>query len=203
MPAEQYQNASCYVHRGPPIDTRLLHEHHKHPKGYGGGNERDNLVWLCGSCHDLVHRLAHYIKSNKKGLVSDLSQQYQTAQNLSPAGRQRLLELAQLVAKSAADFVPGELDDMEQEDTVLVQIPLPRSVHLQAKLLASQYKNPGGRQMGLYKYLSTVLINHVRMVGASPMRARDPNKAFGVDSSDSELSTAEASADQGDLIPFE
>jgi len=201
--AEQYQMASCHVHSGPPLDTRLLHEHHKHPKGYGGGNGHDNLVWLCGSCHDLVHRLANYIKSNKRGLVSDLAQQYQTAQNLSPAGYRRLLELAQVVAKSMESFVPEEFEDMEQEDTVLVQIPLPRSVHLQAKLLAAQYKNPGGkRQLGLYRYLATVLINHVRMMTNTPMRAKDPVKAFGVDSSGLPK-VVEASADQGDLIPIE
>jgi hypothetical protein len=206
MAITRYQTATCYVHAGPPIDTRLLHEHHKHPKGYGGGDERDNLVWLCGSCHDLVHRLAHYFKSGKTGLVSDLAQEYQAAQNLSPAARHRLLELAQLVAKSMDSFVPEEFENMEQEDTVLVQIPLPRSIHLQAKHLAAQYKNPGGkRQMGLYRYLSKVLVNHVRMVSGAPMRAKDPARAFGAlaPEPDDAPEIEEAGTKQGDLIPFE
>lgn len=201
MAAETYQMASCYVHQGAPVDTRLLHEHHKHPKGYGGSDDPDNLIWLCGSCHDLVHRLANYLRSKKIGLVSDLAYQYQTSQNLSPAGKQRLLELAKVAALSMDEFDP-ELMELDEEDTVLVQLPIPRSIHTQAKQLAAQYKNPGGkRQMGLYRYLVTVITSHVQLATNSPMHSNNPEKYFGVDKDYNEVGYT--AADQGDLIPFE
>jgi len=203
MPAEKYQTARCYVHQGMPVDTRLLHEHHKRPQGYGGEkDDPENLVWLCGSCHDLVHRLAHFMRGRKKGLVSDLAQQYQASQNLSPAGKQRLLELANLVATTIDSFIPEDMEELVEEDTVLVQVPLPRSVHKMLKHLAAQHKNPGSkRQLGMYKYLQILITNHVKLATSSRMHAKDPEKYFGVDIDCTETPTL--AKDMGDLIPFE
>jgi len=193
------------VHKGVPVDTRLLHEHHKQPKGYGGGNDPDNLVWLCGSCHDLVHRLAHLVRGKKLGVVSDLAQQYQTSQNLSPAGRHRLIELAKLVSMSMETFVPDEdMDEFDAEDTILVQIPLPRAIHKTAKHLASLTKNPGSkRQMGLYHYLSLVITNHVLLAGSSKIHNKNPAKLFGVDKDYSQEVSSDAGEPQGGMRPIE
>jgi hypothetical protein len=201
---DHYKMGQCYVHKGPVVDTRLLHEHHKHPKGYGGSNDPDNLVWLCGSCHDLVHRLAHYIRRGKSGLVSDLAQQYQAAQNLSPAGRHRLLELAHLVATSMDTFIPEDMEEFDEEDTVLVQIPLPRTIHKTAKYLASCYKNSGsGRQMGLYRYLSIVITNHVLLAGSTKIHNKNPNKLYVVDGGQGEEQAIAPSEDSNGLRPIE
>ena len=153
------------------MDTRLLHEHHVHPQGYGGEDDPKNLVWLCGSCHDLVHRLAHMIKSKKRGQAVDLAFQYQTSQNLSPAAKKRLLDLSQVVAVAMETYVPEAGDDLDilEQDRVLVQLALPRSIHTSAKSLAQGCTNPkSGRPMGLYRYLELVVINHVHRLSNAP-----------------------------------
>jgi hypothetical protein len=155
-----------------------------HPKGYGGTDDPENLVWLCGACHDLVHRLSHFLRSKKTGLVRDLAQQYQESRGLSPAGRHRLLNLADVVARAMDNYTPSfeELEE-DQEGTILVQIPLPRSIHARAKVLASSYTNPkSGRKMGLYKYLRRVIVNHVTLATNAPMLANDPKRYFVADS---------------------
>lgn len=181
---DKFKTASCHVCAGPPVDTRLLHEHHRHPKGYGGTDDPENLIWLCGSCHDLVHRLSHYLRSKKVGLVSDLAKQYQESRNMSPASRQRMLKLADVVAEAMETYTPSfeELEDEEQEGTILVQVPLPKSIHAKAKVLAASHTNPkSGRRMGLYKYLRRVLVNHVNLATNAPMLAKEPRRYFVAD----------------------
>lgn len=179
--SDRIQIASCYVHKSAPVDVRLLHEHHKQPKGYGGGEEGENKVWLCGSCHTVLHNLAHYISSGKQGLASDLAMQYQTMQNLSPAGRIRLLELANFVAQAMKAYVP-DLDEESEEDTVIMQLHVPRRLHKMLKAEASKYIHPkSGRQMGLYAYTLMVLQNHVRVAVTTPMHRKDERQFYGND----------------------
>jgi len=194
MAADQIKNAVCYIHRGIPVDVRLLHEHHKHPKGFGGSpDDPENLVWLCGSCHDVIHRLAHFIRSDKKGLASDLAYQYQTAQNLSPSGRQRLVELANIISKAMTEYVPN-IDDESDEDTVIVQLHMPRSLHRKLKTEASKHANQkSGRKMGLYRYILRVLANHAQVASQTPMHRRNPGKYYGVESTEDD-STEETPA---------
>lgn len=181
--AEKFKTASCHVCAGAPVDTRLLHEHHMHPKGYGGSDDPENLVWLCGSCHDLVHRLSHFLRSKKTGLVRDLAQQYQESRGLSPAGRHRLLKLADVVAEAMTTHTPT-FEELEEDEggTILVQIPLPKSIHAKAKVLAASHTNPkSGRRMGLYKYLRRVVINHVTLATNAPMLAQEPRRYYVAD----------------------
>jgi len=107
--------------------------------------------------------------------------QYQTMQNLSPAGRYRLLELANTVAKAMKSFIPDE-DSLEEdeEDTVIVQLRVKRKVHKALKTEASKYTNPkSGRQMGLYNYINRVLENHIRVAVTAPMHRKQDEKFFG------------------------
>jgi len=166
MPKDYIQTANCHVHGGDQIDTRLLHEHHIVPRGYGGEDTSTNTVWLCGSCHDIIHRMAHWINTKKTGLAKDLAMQYIPRR---PAARDRLFELAQTVAKAMTEFSPeiGELDD--EDDLVIVQLHIPASLHRKLKTLASNYKHSNsGRKMGLYKYITNVLRNHVRVATYQP-----------------------------------
>ncbi len=178
--ANRIQTACCYVHKSAPVDVRLLHEHHRHPKGYGGADSAENLVWLCGSCHTVLHNLAHYVNSGKQGLASDLSMQYQTMQNLSPAGKLRLLELANIVAKAMKSYDVDGLEEPDDEDTVIMQLHVKRRVHKALKAEASKYTNPkSGRQMGLYNYANRVLENHIRVAVNTPMLRKDDSKFYG------------------------
>lgn len=178
--ANRIQTACCYVHKSVPVDVRLLHEHHRHPKGYGGADAAENLVWLCGSCHTVLHNLAHYLNSGKQGLASDLAMQYQTMQNLSPAGRHRLLALADIVAKAMKSYDVDDLEEKGDEDTIVMQLHVKRSVHKALKVEASKYTNPkSGRQMGLYNYVNRVLENHIRVAVTTPMLRKDDRKFYG------------------------
>jgi len=107
--------------------------------------------------------------------------QYQTMQNLSPAGRHRLLALSRTVAEAMKSFVP-DADSLEEksDDTVIIQLHIQRNLHKALKLEASKYTNPkSGRQMGLYNYINRVLENHIRVAATSPMHRKDDAKFFG------------------------
>lgn len=53
--------------------TRFLEVHHIVPRSRGGGNDLDNLITLCSSCHALLHQ----IKTNQWGL-SERSEEART-----------------------------------------------------------------------------------------------------------------------------
>lgn len=168
--------ASCYVHGGDKVDTRLLHEHHKVPQGYGGSDTPDNRVWLCGGCHDHTHRIAQYLLSGKEGLASDLSRQ---AFPGSPAARQRLHELAKVAAKAQQEYIPKEGATEEEDDVVIVQLYMPRSLHSKLKTLAGSHVNKKSkRRVGLYNYILTVLRNHVRVANVMTARNADPQVLY-------------------------
>lgn len=177
MSKESIQTAVCHVHGGDPVDTRLLHEHHVVPRGYGGEDEPSNTVWLCGSCHDIIHRMAHWLNTKKTGLAKDLAMQYIPRR---PGARKRLLDLAQTVAEAMTEFTPqiGELDD--EDDLVIVQLHMPASLHRKLKTLASNHKNPNSnRKLGLYKYILNVLRNHVRVATYQPT-VNSEQEIFGI-----------------------
>jgi len=177
------QTAKCYVHGGDPVDTRLLHEHHVVPQGYGGEDDPTNTVWLCGSCHDIVHRMAHWFNSKKEGLAKDLAMQYIPRM---PAARERLMELARTVAQAMNDYVPeiGEFDN--EDDTVIMQLHVPASLHKKLKTLAADLRQPNTkRKMGLYKYVVNVLRNHVRVATYQAPGPSSADKLFDVKKDDS------------------
>ena len=174
--ADKLHYAPCYVHGGEAVDTRLLHEHHKVPQGYGGKDEPSNRVWLCGSCHDHLHRLAQYLLSGKQGLASDLAVQIFPAM---PAARQRLQELAKTAAKAQQEYVPHFGDTEEEDDVVIVALHMPRSLHAQLKTLASNHSNKNSkRRVGLYRYIMTVLRNHVKVANVTVGTAAKPEKLY-------------------------
>lgn len=199
--AQNVKIASCYVHQNVKVDTRLLHKHHKHPQGYGGTDDPDNLVWLCGSCHDVLHRLAYMINNGKSGPARDLAAQYQDMQNLSPAGRHRLLDLSSTVAAAmrGALYTPEVSPDLveETERKIIVSLHLPAKLHGALKAEASKYTNPvSGRRMGLYRYIERVLHNHVAVASNSPAAREDPRKFYAVENPSKE----EEAVDDAPLI---
>lgn len=172
------QTACCYVHGGDPVDTRLLHEHHVVPQGYGGEDDASNTVWLCGSCHDIVHRMAHWFNNKKEGLAKDLAMQYIPRM---PAARERLISLSRIVAQAMNDYVPeiGEFDN--EDDLVIVQLHVPASLHKKLKTLAADFRQPNSkRKMGLYKYIVNVLRNHVRVATYQAPGAAPPDRLYDV-----------------------
>jgi len=168
--------AACYVHGGVATDTRLLHEHHREPRGYGGADKSSNIVWLCGSCHDIIHRMDRWSRSGKQGLVSDLAVRYLPD---VPAARKRLLELVAVASKTAHEFNPEEIPDVEHAH-IVVQLHVPRDLHRKLKLLAYSHTNPNGRRVGLYHYIMNILQNHVALTQNRALKQIPPEKLFGV-----------------------
>jgi hypothetical protein len=58
-------------------DDALKNIHHRIPQAFGGTDAKDNLYFLCPSCHQSLHRMAeHYLDPNKAGLVRGMAQGY-------------------------------------------------------------------------------------------------------------------------------
>lgn len=51
---DNYTCRGCGLHS--PDKPELLTLHHKRPRACGGNNARKNLVALCSSCHQWLHR---------------------------------------------------------------------------------------------------------------------------------------------------
>ena len=43
---------------------RMYHRHHKLMRSQGGGNQLDNLVWVCDGCHTFIHRNVEWAVEN-------------------------------------------------------------------------------------------------------------------------------------------
>ena len=48
-----------HCHRHP--DWRGLMKHHIIKRSHGGGDDQENIVWLCGRCHSKEHGLREVI----------------------------------------------------------------------------------------------------------------------------------------------
>lgn len=50
----------CAKQHTPQVDPHELERHHVWPLGKGGPDIDENLLWLCASMHNQVHRLWRY-----------------------------------------------------------------------------------------------------------------------------------------------
>lgn len=155
----------CFVHRGNPVSTLLLHNHHVVPQGYGGQDVDSNTCWLCATCHDVLHKLAIYVRHNKKGLAQDLAQQHLPH---SPKARERFWDLVKVAADAADTFIPEAGDDAD-DTPILMSLRVPRDLHKRLKILAGERTHAkSGRRVGLYRYCLEVLQKHVEVKLARP-----------------------------------
>jgi hypothetical protein len=168
--------APCFIHGGDPVDTRLLHLHHRIPLGYGGQDVPENCRWLCGACHDHVHRLSHLILKGQSGIAQDLSVQ---AFPTTPAIRVRLMDLSTAVAEAMQKHKPTDDPEQEQDEVVVMQLHLPKSLHRRLKTLAATCTHPkSGRKVGLYRYCLTILQNHCKIAEAESLMQVTPQRLY-------------------------
>lgn len=141
---------SCYIcKQNKP--RKLAHEHHKVPRAAGGQDTRENLVFLCPTCHDNLHRFAEMIVGGKVNEALDLvGLEYR-----SPAPRARSIELAKLVAQSFS--IPG----MEEKAEVTISVTLPRELVGRLKVLASEHTTDKGRAYGVPKFAALILTQYL------------------------------------------
>lgn len=49
-------NARCELRRAQACAARAQHVHHRKLRKHGGGDDVENLLWVCLNCHDHIHR---------------------------------------------------------------------------------------------------------------------------------------------------
>ena len=81
-------NVTCYVH-GTVFPRAACNVHHEMPRAAGGGDDDQNLTWVCASCHTMIHRSAEAVMANKAGRADDVTVQFVLSRGL--AQRLRLL----------------------------------------------------------------------------------------------------------------
>jgi len=142
----------CFIHQSNgPIDVVFLHEHHRTPRAFGGTDDEDNLIWLCVPCHDLLHRTAVMSMHGKRGLVDDVIDQYLPG-DLN--AQQKFKTLLHEVIQAKTAFMEKAEDP---EDTVLMNLKIPKQVHSVLKTCSMDHQHPNGRNMGLYAFTTKIL----------------------------------------------
>ena len=167
----------CYIHQSNgPIDVVFLHEHHRTPRAFGGTDDADNLIWLCVPCHDLLHRAATMSMHGKRGLVDDVIDQYLPG---DLAAQQKFKTLLHEVIKAKVAFMEKAEDS---DDTILMNLKIPKQVHSILKTCSMDYSHSNGRSMGLYAFATKILTKFAisQLFGDSPF---PPLSESGVQSS--------------------
>lgn len=143
---------TCYV-EGKVYPRDSCHVHHRRPRHAGGGDEKENLVYLSANAHQLVHRVAQLCKSGQKGRADDLTM----AAYPAPALRARFMEIVQEELRSS---MMAELTG-DVRDHVTVEVPVPREVYNRLKLKVQDVKTKSGAKMSIMDYVQKLIIAHV------------------------------------------
>lgn len=128
------------------------HVHHRNPRHAGGSDAATNLVWLCATCHQLVHRGAQMVKANRKGDMADLAMLTFPA----PAPRQRFLEVVQQEVEASAHAKEAGIGRKD----VVVEVPIPREDYERLKRLVSDYK-ANGKKLSISNFVARLVLAHV------------------------------------------
>ena len=156
----------CHIHGGQQVSRELLVEHHKHPTGYGGApDDPNNIIFICASCHTILHKMEAAFYAKNIGKANDLANQYLPN---DPRRRTILIALANQAASAKRQHyenhpndVPEDPDEVE-ERLIIVQLEMEESLHHCLKVKASDFKHPqSGKKVGLYRYILEVLRAHV------------------------------------------
>lgn len=162
----------CFIHQGEHIPPEATQTHHKVPRAYGGLDDEFNLVDLCSTCHDLLHRSALRLYSGKAGQAKDIVVRYLPDQ---PARVERLWKLVQTVAQARqrhvrSSAVPEAGVEADHQSVVKMQLELPDWLHHRYKALSTG--------QGLNRYVLQVLENHAQVATQKPGAA--PDELFGI-----------------------
>jgi hypothetical protein len=152
----------CHIHGGQEAPKNAFVPHHVCPTSYGGSNTPDNIIYICATCHDILHKAAEALFSGNIGRASELVGGLYPNE---PRIRKELLHYANRTAKAKLAWkernrergIPdaGEVD--ADTDTVKVQLDIPRWIHHRLKTMASDHHHPNGRKVGLYAFILKVL----------------------------------------------
>ena len=154
--------ACCSIHNDVEVPVEVLEIHHKHPQAYGGGDETENKVPLCTSCHTVVHKAALKLYAGRAGQGKDLVDRFLPSQ---PARQERMWKMVQTIARARQQHarstdVPDAGVESENQSVVKMQLEVPDWLHHRLQALSS------GK--GLYRYVMGVLENHVLVATQKP-----------------------------------
>lgn len=141
---------SCFV-EGKVYPRAGCHVHHRNPRHAGGTDSSSNLVWLCATCHQLVHRASQMIKAGRSGSAADLAD----TTFPSPKQRQRFLEI---VREEISASLEAE-ENGRGSATILMEIPIPREEYNKLKELIRARQ--GKKKVSIATYCAGVLLTHI------------------------------------------
>ena len=145
-------NVTCYVH-GTVFPRAACNVHHEMPRAAGGGDDDQNLTWVCASCHTMIHRIAEAVMANKAGRADDLAALY--APN-DVAMRERLRRLGGY----AADSTLRADDEGAGADDVTVQFVLSRGLAQRLRLLVRDVR-ANGRAVSMQAFLHGLVVREL------------------------------------------
>lgn len=124
--------------------TQLAHEHHVRPQAAGGGPQ--DTTWLCGGCHDNVHRVYDMLKGPRAVHAEDVVRTFYAGDS---GAQTRCMHFALEVLRWMQAKQDGRLQiDLNDEVEILVKIPL--GVKNALQLLGREARDPEtNRRLGL------------------------------------------------------
>lgn len=144
----------CYIHNSP-FPRSTCHLHHESPRYTGGGDDPDNLVWLCANCHTIVHRSAELHLLGRSGESEPLELFYSSEQE-----KHRFKEVVSEIIK--ADLAHKESG--KSREKAQVQFEMDPHVYVRLKAVVAEHRYYG-RRMSIEKYLNLMIKDHLKKKG--------------------------------------
>lgn len=145
----------CFVHRAA-MPRAAAHEHHEAPRAAGGSDDKDNLVWLCATCHQVAHRVAQLMMLGKNAAAIDIA----TSTYSQPQTRKLFLQVVNEIVIAHLHAQEAGVGKPKAE----VMLELDHKLYHHLKTLAQDHR-ANGRKVGVAKYIEAVLTKHVRQNG--------------------------------------
>lgn len=119
--------------------SQVANHHHIHPRAFGGPDTPENMAWMCGSHHDLLHRMAEHIVHGRRGRAVDL---VDLEFPLSPVFRERAMYYAVRAASAEIAWREsgGDGDVGPSPEFVNVKVKLSRDDYISLKAKASDHR---------------------------------------------------------------
>lgn len=141
----------CGICRNPN-PRGFCHEHHIVPKAAEGPNIDENLLTLCASCHNNLHRICDMLKAGKSLEAESIASViYQ-----NPKIRSLMLRLASQAVRSIllnrSQATGGD---------IVLKVKIPRQDVLRLNVLANEI-NFGGRPCSVQRYIRELVLKTLR-----------------------------------------
>lgn len=148
-------HVTCYIH-GTLFPKYSCHVHHEAPRAAGGGDDAENLIWLCANCHNLTHRVAQLEELGRSGEAGDLSL------SAYPVPSQRIRfkkTVKEILTANAKAKIEGK-----RKAKAMVEIELSHEVYDKLKVFLNDHKT-GNKRISNSKYIEQLIVKHLKQKG--------------------------------------